>query len=1797
MDYNKILQKGNLIYTSRPSDAQFRKWRLIKTICSVVYYITHDLSKLDKVILLTLQHNGKLYKNRLARILGFNVEDDFDSTPKRYADQGEKDIFNGLLFQLTNFGLININEKEVSLSPLGKLALKKGVKYSFHRGTMALMQCFDIAQKESTEYKMFPFRDALGITSSIQGKSDIAYDEFNHDGIEEELYGTPSELIARLSLQCCADVNICRAEETTESRMSEIHVDFRLFEYEDAKYPFVFYDNEFSEATNLLLHQECNNEYINQKIHIGEYLHLIRESHRELNYASLMPYIDVWYLNDFLESEHLKWTDQELFAEIGKLANGSHWNIISVVFPTDALKLYLEDYKDSLDWISLSSRYDDDFIVDSAITYPWDFETLSANRSIDFIKRLIVIPKLHEDVDWDWESILERLDDEFVLETINFIPYDMYSVTEKYISKYDSIIVKYPERKWNWEYISTNAGLDYVLQNINAFAKDIHLDVIMPRAFASVEWAEAYCDSSEFAFAIIEKKEWLQNRYNANSADYIWTIKVIDWHEKLGFISWKSVNNADGFECNKGVVWDSKTFEKYHNKEFSVKGLNHITSSITDVRVIDVYPDFKWTWSILSTRDIVVSDIEFIKLHLAFITYSKAIPLIAAENLSQLYAIDEFRQLVTEQGAWNKLTSHIEKKTILQNINDSNWDWSVITQNFCDTLNFASLSKLNVLDRLDWDYISKNADIEKIKKNLDDYEDKWKWATLTARLDHDFIVENLPEYYLLWDWGYIIESVLTEEDLSKSELRIQIAIILSMLEKEVRTSIWSKLTARYSTNDILKINRDNALLINKQVSYEWDYSDLYNRNDFDVDGYLKSYQEFGIPVDWDALSASKSLNKILSWDKKVIKVFSVWENVVLEILGNEDFHWNFKFLSTLSSINWCDNILRIRSEEWDWNYLSEKSKCFSYNSKKPNEILKHIEKFSAYLDFSILSKRRDVKLTLEMLTSLIAEKWDWKEISSNRGFELSAEFVTEHDDLSWNWYELTSRKDCKFTVEYVKEHNNRNWDWVALSRRNDLNLSAEIVISLLDKEWDWKEILRRKDIEFTEEHISKLVQINLDWKEFSRRKDFFPTMNTLNILKDKDLDWNDISRRMELNYNVILFYKHKLNWSIITNSTHIDKSNPKTLETFKEYLDWNAISYSSEFKPSNENLQKFKDNVNWTIICKRPDFVVDEITLSLFEDKIDWKRISQSGTIGFTQELIDRYKNRWDWVALAENPAFRKSGIEKEYMGELNLMEFYKNLNKHAYSKPFVYHFTHMFNAIEVIKTRKILSRNRAIELGLLKYDAAGSVVHRSAKAHPFARFYYRTGTQTQFYNECLGKQKGSKYYGRAEDNGLPMCPMPVFFKFDLQEVLAKHSNLCYYSTGNLQTNWARIYKVIDDPHNIDAVRLYSRERSKEYQEKKQQEFLIKNEFDFSELNDYQIICYDREETEILKSIFCDDPICEHIYSIYDSEDVFEHENPPLKFEKSDEHLKITTNYNGDYMFQIESTQINKIRVFNSASQIKAVKKHVMQIRDYISVECGDTEFEVYYVNMSPRARSPRWLVYQYSPNKAETKNTDSTVIENFLGISLDDDYSPEEMITALELIMPKLEELYNTRVRHYVVKKHTLLVCEQFEKYVFEFDNKCMNIDLMRLVLAVHDIGKAIDRSTQHEHTLSLVRELWENTPFTEYELNLVEVLLKDDHIGSYFQNKYDLSDLKEEIVAAATELKMSPSTLLQYKMILYQCDIASYTKDAGGLKYLEHMFVYEDGEKEFDENNGIIAMSEEYADRYVNLKKSINE
>ena len=1790
MEYKKIINEGKLVYASRSTDYNLRLWRLSKTACYVTYYKTVELTKLDRVILMTIKYNsGSIYENKLAAILGFNVQDDFEVSPKRYKDVGEVSIFNGIISELTKYALISNVDHRISVTPLGELALKKKVKYEFYSGAQLLNECFDLAQKKERDFLFFPFRDSLGIVSKIQGSKLLPYDEFNVNTIEEELYGTPEELVERLLLQSDDSTSVFRAKATTDARMGEAYVDFRLYEYNGKKYPIVFYQDELSLKTNVLLFNECNAHFIKDKVHIGEYLYLVRESGMRLSYQSLFPYMDVWSLDDFLDSDYLDWNDKKLFDCIAEVANGAQWSKISSVCPTESLKSNLKQYEESLDWIIISERFDDDFIVENATKFPWDFESLSAKRSIEFVKRIIVIPELHNDtIDWDWETLMPQLEDEFVLQNIDTIPFVMYSQTEKYLSLYPESICTYPDRKWDWKLLSLNAELEFILSNISALGKYIYVEEVMLRAFSDNNWIHLYCESSAFAFAVIESKERIATNYNANKADYQWSIELIDWHEKMGFITWKSTNYSDGLECNPNIVWNSEFFEHYKEKNFSVKGLNHISASVTDCQIIDSNVDFKWSWSQLSRRDIVLNNIEFIKKYMIRLSLDVVIANLREEYVDQLYMESSFKTIASTKEIWALVTEKVSEGIIRRNFNDENWDWKVLTKRFCDSMHITQLGDDRWVDKLDWDYLSKHLDIVKIQDNLSLYVDRWNWKCITSRTEHDFLISNLPEYCDFWDWESILQNNLTDDDLADKSIRIQIAVILSQIEDN--TQLWSLFTKRYSTKDIIALQSNLSL---RAVRFDWNYSDVYNRPDFEIEPYLHNYLENGIYVDWDALSSSKALDRILRWDKNITKDFNNWKDLVVSILENEDYEWNFKYLSTLTSINWCDDILKIRSEEWDWDYLSENSKCFSYNSKRPKELIKHIEKFDKWLNFALLSKRIDVRLDIKTISAHQSYPWDWNAISRNKSFALTALFVMEHNNFDWDWSALSSRNDCIFTAEFIKDNKTKEWNWAFLSKRKEIILNTDTLIALVTKEWDWNELIRRKDIEFTPELLRLVIDKDLDWEAISQRDDFYPTLEVLNILKDKSLDWSLISRREELAANVIFLFKDKLDWKVLSRSSHINISDVKVLERYKSYIDWNFVSNSPNLSLTEEVLEKYKDYLNWIIICRRTDFVITSQILEKFETKLDWSRISRTGNIEFTQEIVNKYHDRWDWVALSENPAFRASGVENSFKKELNLMLFYNELKSKCNGKPYVYHFTHMFNAIEVIRTRKILSRNRANELGLLKYDAAGSVVHRSSKAHPYARFYYRTGTQTQFYNECLGKQRNTKYFQSALGNGLPMCPMPVFFKFDLQEVLAKRANLCFYSTGNLQTTWANVYKVIDDPYNIDAVHLYSHNNyDKVVRDKRQQEFLVKNEFDFSDINDYQIICYDREETEILRSIFKNDPICEHIFSVYEAEDVFEHENPQLLFNIDNGNLSINTHYNGDYIFQIESNNITKVNVHNT-KDIKAEKKNIIQLYKTVSVELGDTPFEVYYINMSPAARSPRWLVYKNEPFVREVRYTCTKDIEKFLGISFDDDeFDPEELITAIEVVMPKLEKLYNSKVRHYVVKQHTLLVCQQFEKYAFEQNIKVMNIDLMRLVLAMHDIGKAVDRATQHTHTLSLIREFWSESPFTDYELKLVNSLLKDDHLGNFFQGKYDCCTLQEEIKKDAVELKIDASCLLQLKMILYQCDIASYTKDAGGLKYLEHMFVYENNEKTFNEENGLLAMSADYWSRYEQLK-----
>ena len=114
-------------------------------------------------------------------------------------------------------------------------------------------------------------------------------------------------------------------------------------------------------------------------------------------------------------------------------------------------------------------------------------------------------------------------------------------------------------------------------------------------------------------------------------------------------------------------------------------------------------------------------------------------------------------------------------------------------------------------------------------------------------------------------------------------------------------------------------------------------------------------------------------------------------------------------------------------------------------------------------------------------------------------------------------------------------------------------------------------------------------------------------------------------------------------------------------------------------------------------------------------------------------------------------------------------------------------------------------------------------------------------------------------------------------------------------------------------------------------------------------------------------------------------------------------------------------------------------------------------------------------------------------------------------------------------------------------------------------------------------------------NLPFNSGTISTYISLLENDCLGEYFQNKLSLRSTKSQISELASNCCLNTNDFLRLFMIYYQCDIASYTADAGGIKFLEHLFDYQNGEKVFDEEEGLIKMSPKYWAMYRQLKSEI--
>jgi hypothetical protein len=203
--------------------------------------------------------------------------------------------------------------------------------------------------------------------------------------------------------------------------------------------------------------------------------------------------------------------------------------------------------------------------------------------------------------------------------------------------------------------------------------------------------------------------------------------------------------------------------------------------------------------------------------------------------------------------------------------------------------------------------------------------------------------------------------------------------------------------------------------------------------------------------------------------------------------------------------------------------------------------------------------------------------------------------------------------------------------------------------------------------------------------------------------------------------------------------------------------------------------------------------------------------------------------------------------------------------------------------------------------------------------------------------------------------------------------------------------------------------------------------------------------------------------------------------------------------------------------------------------------------------------------------------------------------FQPTELIKYLKCNL-SLRDAYEQKIRHYTLEKHTLLVMNEFEKYFFNVDLPIRRA-VFRLLLALHDIGKpqAMKQGGikyQHQYTPAIIQKFIHKLPIEAPENHIIINLVNNDILGLYMQNKITCEKAKNEIVNLVAQTNLSIIAFFKLMTLYYQCDVGSYTADAGGLRYLEHLFEYQNNLKVLDVVEERLRFSQAFETKFITLK-----
>ncbi len=1535
-------------------------------------------------------------------------------------DLAETDIFKIYLKGLTEYNLILVNEKEqkIQITEFGQEAIQSKLKYKYYFATTELFE----NQTATGENFDFSFKNVFDIENRL----------FHDREFKKQALENP-ELKQKLQFQLFG--NDIFKGEIVELYESEPRISYKniSLQSEITALDNSFQLSIFKSGTNkpevqFLIGLPENAEFKSKLLRKGMYHHILSLKNLICK-QDIETYIDLWNWKELAGNPKLDWNDKTIFELFRENGDGGIWSIISKKAPIESIKSVIEKYADYWNWTTLTERFDDEFIKEQIENFDWDFEELSYKET-ELVTSLLSNSNLKAKY-WDWNYLSKNLPDEFIEKHIEDFPWDFFVITECKNEVFKNTFRKYRDnlqtlisKNWNWNFISEEINLNFLNKNISELASKLNWHTVLNRFFSNEEITAKCLKHDTFKTLL---KQYLPEDYVIAHQQYLWKINLIDFFEEQELIQWESKNYINGFDTNENVEWDKTIFLKFHNRITTESGFLNVSRNISDYTLIEEYPDFAWNWEGISKNKRLISNSMFIEN--AFVgKLSFSNNLIWNEILLQTAFEIEF---------WNKNLEAFYKVTEGEKQTQF---WKSVTRKEKTEYIFS-----NKQFPWDWSFITEVSSEELI---LDSYEDdelfeKWDWKIATRKLDKETILEYLEDFAQFIDWKYLINEVFTvENELAIDKQLPRIAACLTAVDMEKREEFWKDLTAKFPFETLFPL----VEATNQLDVFEWDWNYISNHKNFPTD--IRTLKQFSEKINWTVFSECSAIQQKFNpdnWDNG-----KQWFSNIDRYLQQFEDYWNWQVLSQNKNINYNRLLLqKYKNEDWDWDYLSEfggfltEQKRDKSNKKYLEEVVKQFPK----IKFEILSKRKDIKIDSGLILSNKDKNWDWQGLSENEKAEISNELILELKD--------------------------KNWDWKALSKRKKIEFSNETLLQLLDRDWDWNYLSENENLDFNAEFIEKTKTKSWSWKSVSRHKSFVPTVEILTLTKDFDLDWEYISQHSSLNptKEILAKFETKWHWQRITE-------NPQ--------INFDDIGF----------IERFADKWNWRFICESGKLTLNNEILNKFKEHLEWNLISSNTNIQFTREIIQEFKQYWNWSRLKENKRVEEllgSYVVDEINKNATLIFIDKIEQQWSEWKGSIYHFSHIDNAVEIIRNRKIQSRKKAVKTS----DSAGKgVIDLRHDAHDYARFYYRPHTPTQFYNEFLGKNTtdgySSKNYGwvswydKARGLGFPKCPIPIFFKFSLKEVLFKEEKKCFISNGNMQTSltqFGSIEKMINkfgfDDLYYTPQQYATKEDYNRYRNYAQQEFLVKDELSFDDLSDFEIVCPSETDRTLLINLLGKEH--KDIFSkIVVDRSYYNNENPRVRIEEEDSELHISTNFNGEGYFVLNgASDLKEIEIL--VGDVTKTTKDKIIFKSNVSLGNIKQNIQLSFIDESNR----NWFVYaKGSVNNLEYSN--QFFFSNDKQTFINDYTVPDEVLLVYSNLNNQLELdlsknlFYPHMVNSYHGIAHTARVL--FGTCLLVFFEKDLPDEIKNAIFyaaIIHDLGKTSDRegSIHGENSANLYR------------------------------------------------------------------------------------------------------------------------